>query len=116
MVLIVESGSTKSDWVLLGSENKQDIYSSMGFNLQTTDDYNSANSISSRLFGADGNINRAFLSVGVPFLKYFSLGATANYNFGKFNYEKFDFQLLHFQQEQHQVQYVKLSLFHIHVQ
>jgi N-acetylglucosamine kinase-like BadF-type ATPase len=32
MVLIVESGSTKSDWVLLGSENKQDIYSSMGFN------------------------------------------------------------------------------------
>ena len=65
-------------------------YSSMGFNLQTTDDFNSANSISSRLFGAEGNINRAFLSVGVPFLKYFSLGATANYNFGKFNYEKFD--------------------------
>ena len=32
MVLIVESGSTKSDWVLLSSENKQDIYSSMGFN------------------------------------------------------------------------------------
>ena len=55
-------------------------YSSMGFNLQTTDDFNSANSISSRLFGAEGNINRAFLSVGVPFLKYFSLGATANYN------------------------------------
>ena len=32
MVLIVESGSTKSDWVLLSPENKQDVYSSMGFN------------------------------------------------------------------------------------
>ncbi len=65
-------------------------YSSVGFNLQTTEDYNDANSINSRLFGADGNINRAFLSVGIPFLKYFSFGASANYNFGKFNYEKFN--------------------------
>jgi len=65
-------------------------YSSVGFNLQTTDDYNTENSINSRLFGAEGNINRAFVSVGVPLLKYFSLGATANYNFGKFNYEKFN--------------------------
>ena len=65
-------------------------YSSVGFNLQTTEEYNDDNSISSRLFGADGNINKAFLSVGVPFLKYFSLGASANYNFGKFNYEKFN--------------------------
>ena len=32
MVLIVESGSTKSDWVLLSPENKQEVYSSMGFN------------------------------------------------------------------------------------
>ncbi len=65
-------------------------YSSVGFNLQTTDDYNTENSINSRLFGAEGNINRAFVSIGVPLLKYFSLGATANYNFGKFNYEKFN--------------------------
>ena len=65
-------------------------YSSVGFNLQTTEDYNTKNSINSRLFGAEGNINRAFVSVGVPLLKYFSLGATANYNFGKFNYEKFN--------------------------
>ena len=65
-------------------------YTSVGSNLQTTEDYNTENSISSRLFGADGNINRAFVSIGVPFLKYFSLGATANYNFGKFNYEKFN--------------------------
>ena len=65
-------------------------YSSVGFNLQTTEDYNTSNSINSRLFGAEGNINKAFVSIGIPFLKYFSLGATANYNFGKFNYEKFN--------------------------
>ncbi len=65
-------------------------YSSVGFNLQTTEEYNDSNSISSRLFGADGNINKAFLSVGIPMFKYFSLGASANYNFGKFNYEKFN--------------------------
>ena len=47
-------------------------------NLQTTEDYNDANSINTRLFGADGNINKAFLSVGIPFFKYFSLGASAN--------------------------------------
>jgi hypothetical protein len=65
-------------------------YSSVGFNLQTTEDYNAANSINSRLFGAEGNINRAFVSIGFPLLKYISLGASANYNFGKFNYEKFN--------------------------
>ena len=65
-------------------------YSSVGFNLQSTDEYNTANSINARLFGADGNINRAFVSIGLPLLKYLSLGASANYNFGKFNYEKFN--------------------------
>ena len=65
-------------------------YSSVGFNLQSTEEYNTANSINSRLFGAEGNINRAFVSIGLPLLKYFSLGASANYNFGKFNYEKFN--------------------------
>ena len=38
-------------------------YSSVGFNLQTTEDYNDANSVNTRLFGADGNINKAFLKV-----------------------------------------------------
>jgi len=65
-------------------------YSSVGFNLQSTEEYNTANSINSRLFGAEGNINRAFVSIGLPLLKYLSLGASANYNFGKFNYEKFN--------------------------
>ena len=65
-------------------------YSSVGFNLQSTEEYNTANSINSRLFGAEGNINRAFVSIGLPLLKYLSIGASANYNFGKFNYEKFN--------------------------
>ena len=65
-------------------------YSSVGFNLQSTEEYNTSNSINSRLFGAEGNINRAFVSIGLPILKYVSLGASANYNFGKFNYEKFN--------------------------
>ena len=65
-------------------------YSSVGFNLQTTEEYNMSNSISSRLYGADGNINRAFLSIGLPLIKYLSVGATLNYNFGKFNYESFN--------------------------
>ena len=63
-------------------------YSSVGFNLQTTDDYNTLNSINTRNFGADGNINRAFISIGISMLKYLSFGTTLNYNFGKFNYEK----------------------------
>ena len=63
-------------------------YSSVGFNLQTTDDYNTTNNINTRNFGADGDINRAFISIGIPILKYLSFGATLNYNFGKFNYEK----------------------------
>ena len=63
-------------------------YSSVGFNLQTTDDYNTLNSINTRNFRADGNINRAFISIGISMLKYLSFGTTLNYNFGKFNYEK----------------------------
>ncbi|MEY4216841.1 MAG: hypothetical protein RLZZ68_1297 [Bacteroidota bacterium] len=32
MIFIVESGSTKSDWVLLDGKNNQSFYSTMGFN------------------------------------------------------------------------------------
>ena len=32
MYFIVESGSTKSDWVLVDSKNNQSFYSTMGFN------------------------------------------------------------------------------------
>ena len=33
---------------------------------------------------------RHFYQLVYPFFKYFSLGASANYNFGKFNYERFN--------------------------
>ena len=65
-------------------------YSSSGFNLQTSNEYNIANNIDSRLFGADGSINRVFFSIGLPLFKNLSIGGTVNYNFGKLNYEKFN--------------------------
>ena len=65
-------------------------YSSVGFNLQTSDDYNSNNFLSSRLFAAEGNLNRVFFSLGIPLFKFFSVGGSLNYNFGKFSYEKYN--------------------------
>ena len=65
-------------------------YSSTGFSLQSSESYNDVNSIGSRLFYADGNVNRAFLSAGLPLTKTISIGATINYNFGKFSYEKYN--------------------------
>jgi len=65
-------------------------YSSTGFNLQTNQDYNNANSIDTRAYGANGGINRVFFSLGFPLTKFLSLGLTSNYNFGKFEYESFN--------------------------
>ena len=65
-------------------------YSSVGFNLQTSDDYNSDYTLISRLFAAEGNINRVFFSLGMPLFKFFSVGGSVNYNFGKFSYEKYN--------------------------
>lgn len=65
-------------------------YSSVGFNLQTSDDYNSNNTLISRLFAAEGNINRVFFSLGMPLFEFFSVGGSLNYNFGKFSYEKYN--------------------------
>jgi len=65
-------------------------YSSVGFSLQTSESYNEDNSLSSRLFFADGNINKAFISLGIPIFENLSVGGTVNYNFGKFSYEMFN--------------------------
>ena len=65
-------------------------YSSTGFNLQTDESYNTNNSVHTRLFAANGGINRVFFSVGFPLTKFLSLGLTTNYNFGKFEYESFN--------------------------
>ena len=32
MILIAESGSTKTDWVLVNDENQKTMYKTMGFN------------------------------------------------------------------------------------
>ena len=65
-------------------------YSSIGFNLQSDESYNTNNSVNTRLFAANGGINRVFFSVGFPLTKFLSLGLTTNYNFGKFEYESFN--------------------------
>ena len=65
-------------------------YSSTGFNLQSDESYNTNNSVNTRLFAANGGINRVFFSVGFPLTKFLSLGLTTNYNFGKFEYESFN--------------------------
>lgn len=65
-------------------------YSSLGFRLQTSEEFNNENIIDTRFFGADGDINRAFVSLGIPLNKYISIGTSINYNFGKFSYEKYN--------------------------
>ncbi|MBT6161020.1 hypothetical protein N8873_04980 [Flavobacteriaceae bacterium] len=56
-------------------------YSSVGYRVETralTDA--GVNSINR--FEGEGGLNQAFVSVGIPFLKYFNVGATINYGFG----------------------------------
>ena len=65
-------------------------YSSTGFNLQTNQEFNDENSIDTRLYAANGGVNRVFLSIGFPLTKFLSFGLTSNYNFGKFEYESFN--------------------------
>ena len=52
MIFIVESGSTKSDWVLLGPENSQNVFASPGFNPY----FHSADWIEGELKKVDGII------------------------------------------------------------
>jgi hypothetical protein len=37
-------------------------------------------------FEGEGGLNQAFLSVGLPLFKYFSMGATLNYGFGNMTF------------------------------
>ena len=45
-------------------------YSSTGFNLQSDESYNTNNSVNTRLFAANGGINRVFFSVGFPLTNF----------------------------------------------
>ncbi len=57
-------------------------YSSVGYRVQ---DILEQDGLVQRInrYRGEGGINKAFLSIGFPFLKYFAFGATVNYDFGK---------------------------------
>ena len=57
-------------------------YSSVGYRVQDIIEQDGSVQRINRYRG-EGGINKAFLSIGFPFLKYFALGATLNYDFGK---------------------------------
>lgn len=57
-------------------------YSSVGYRVQDLIEQDGSVQRINRYRG-EGGINKAFLSIGFPFLKYFAFGATLNYDFGK---------------------------------
>jgi N-acetylglucosamine kinase-like BadF-type ATPase len=62
MVLIVDSGSTKSDWVLLKGKNEQELFKTMGFNPYFHNETIIANAIrqNSELFEFSEQIEQVF--------------------------------------------------------
>ena len=66
-------------------------YTSVGYKLSYLDNANDNENILN-LFEGEGGINKTFLSVGFRPLKFWSLGVTLNYNFGKIRYETGRFQ------------------------
>ena len=61
-------------------------YTSVGYRLSNTDTDDQENDIVN-VFDGNGGVNKAFFSVGFKALKYFSFGATFNYNFGQIIHE-----------------------------
>ena len=66
-------------------------YTSVGYKLSYLENVNDNENILN-LFEGEGGINKTFLSVGFRPLKFWSLGVTLNYNFGKIRYETGRFQ------------------------
>ncbi|MGC6478816.1 MAG: hypothetical protein ACON42_00385 [Flavobacteriaceae bacterium] len=59
-------------------------YSSVGYRVQDIIEAdNDGNVERVDRFQGEGGINKAFLSIGFPLFKYFALGATVNYDFGR---------------------------------
>ena len=56
-------------------------YSSVGYRIESINNNDQGVSIINNYQGS-GGLNKAFLSVGFPFLKYFTSGITVNYGFG----------------------------------
>ena len=60
-------------------------YTSVGYKLSIIDESAITNTLNR--FQGEGGVNKVFFSVGFKALKYFTFGATINYDFGKLTYE-----------------------------
>lgn len=60
-------------------------YSSVGYRIETLDSTTEGQNVLNRYEG-EGGINQAFLSVGLPLTSFFSIGVSAQYNFGNLFY------------------------------
>ncbi len=60
-------------------------YSSVGYRIETLDSATEGQNTLNRYEG-EGGINQAFLSVGLPLTSFFSIGVSAQYNFGNLFY------------------------------
>ena len=66
-------------------------YSSVGYRIESINNDDQGVSIFNNYQGS-GGLNKAFLSVGFPFLKYFTSGITVNYGFGTLLYRTSQFK------------------------
>ncbi len=86
---------TNLDYLAIGFSLKKGLgvgfgimpFSSVGYNL-VSESTNSSNAAVTNQFTGSGGLNRAYLSVGWEFAKDFSIGATANLNFGTLKNER----------------------------
>lgn len=61
-------------------------YSSVGYNL--VDERQSGSQPLTNVFSGEGGLNRVFYSIGYQFIKDFSIGVTANFNYGTLESER----------------------------
>ena len=66
-------------------------YSSVGYRIESINNNDQGVSIINNYQGS-GGLNKAFLSIGFPFLKYFTSGITVNYGFGTLLYRTSQFK------------------------
>ena len=60
-------------------------YTSVGYKLNRLDSTSFPNILNQ--YQGEGGVNKVFFSLGLNLLKYFSIGATINYDFGKLKYQ-----------------------------
>lgn len=64
-------------------------FTSIGYRLQDVSEFDDSN-IFNRFEGS-GGLNRAYFSLGIPIMKYISIGSSLNYNFGNLFYRSGQF-------------------------